>query len=369
MATPVFRDLGGIRAANQRQAPGGSPLANGSAETRKSCAYNLTRERFLGVDIDGGDFTVASLDDRIPALAPKSGAGLWLIPFRGISATSVHVPLDLVYLDRSCTVIEVVESFPIFRVSPSSAPAASVLVLPSHSIESTGTQPGDELILCTPDEMKRRLERLASASEAAPAVQSASPWREEPIRGDSLHVVQWEDRSRLRRSEEVRPEEVRQEEPRPQFQQSVGTAVIEPAKKEIKPAKSWWQRLLSPEPPKPRKAERESFSGLSAYFWTGGVPVQHAIQDISPTGMYVVTEERWYPGTVVRMTLTDSKEPTVKRSITVNAKAVRWGNDGVGLQFVFQDGKELGRGLDHVVGGISRKQLDQFLQPFRDSKG
>jgi hypothetical protein len=69
------------------------------------------------------------------------------------------------------------------------------------------------------------------------------------------------------------------------------------------------------------------------------------------------------------MTLTDSKEPTVERSITVNAMALRWGNDGVGLQFVFQDGKDLGRGLDHVVGGISRKQLDQFLQPFRDNKG
>ena len=374
MATPVFRDLGGIKAGNQRQAPGGSPMGQGSAEARKSCAYNLTRERFLGVDIDGGDFSVASLDDRIPALAPKSGAGLWLVPFRGISATSVHVPLDLVYLDRSCTVIDVVESFPIFRVSPSSAPAASVLVLPSHSIESTGTQPGDELILCTPDEMKRRLERLASASEDAPAAQNAAPRRDEPIRGESLHVVQLGDRSRLRRPEEVRPEEVRpeevrQEEARPLFQQSLGTAVIEPPKKEIKPAKSWWQRLLSPDPPQPRKTQRESFSGLSAYFWTGGVPVQHAIQDISPTGLYVVTEERWYPGTVVRMTLTDSKEPTAERSITVNATSMRWGNDGVGLRFVFQDGRELGRGLDHVGGGITKKQLDQFLQPFREAKG
>jgi hypothetical protein len=97
--------------------------------------------------------------------------------------------------------------------------------------------------------------------------------------------------------------------------------------------------------------------------------VQHAIQDISPTGLYVVTEERWYPGTVVRMTLTDSKEPTAERSITVNATSMRWGNDGVGLRFVFQDGRELGRGLDHVGGGITKKQLDQFLQPFREAKG
>jgi len=36
------------------------------------------------------------------------------------------------------------------------------------------------------------------------------------------------------------------------------------------------------------------------------------------------------------MTLTDRREPTVERSITVNACVVRWGNDGVGLQFVLQ---------------------------------
>jgi hypothetical protein len=323
----------------------------------------VTRERFLGVEIDAGDFTVASLDDQIPKLAPRSGAGLWLLPFRGISATSVHVPLDLVYLDRSCTVIDVVESFPIFRVSASSPPAASVLVLPSHSIESTETQPGDELIVCAPEEMRRRLERLSSSSGAAPAEQDAAPWREEPVRSGAPKLLQWEDRSRLKRPDEDRPSEDRSS-----VQPLQGTALVEPEKKEIKPAKSWWKRLLSPDPPQPRKAARESFSGLTAYFWTGGAPVQHTIQDISPTGLYVVTDERWYPGTVVRMTLTDSKQPTVERSMTVNAVSMRWGNDGVGLQFVFQDGKDLGRGLDHVVGGITKKQLDQFLQPFRDSK-
>ena len=361
MATPVFRDPPFLNSGNQRQAAGRSPEARGSAEAQECCAYNRSRERFLGVDIDAGDFTVASLDEKIPMLAPRSGAGLWLVPFRGISATSVHIPLDLVYLDRSCTVIDVVESFPIFRVSASSPPAASVLVLPSHTIESTGTQAGDELIVCAPEEMKRRLQRLSSSSDAAPAAQDAAPGKEEPVRSPAPNVLQWEDRSKPKRPDEDRPHE-----DRPLFQQSYATAPAEPETKSIKPAKSWWQRLLSPDPPQPRKADRESFSGLAAYFWTGGAPVQHAIQDISPTGLYVVTDERWYPGTVVRMTLTDAKEPTAERSITVNATSVRWGNDGVGLQFVFQDGKDIGRGLDQVVGGITKKQLDQFLQPFRD---
>jgi hypothetical protein len=336
-----------MKVGNERRAAGFSPKAQGPAEALKHCAYNRTRERFLGVDIEAGDFTIASLEDQMPALAPRSGAGLWLVPFRGLSATSVHIPLDLIYLDRSCTVLDVVESFPIFRVSAASPPAASVLVLPSHTIETTGTQPGDELILCPPEEMKQRLQGLATSGDTV-----------EPVRGGAPNVVQMEDRSRFRRPGEDRS----------LSQQSYGTGLVEPAAKEIKTAKNWWQRLLFPDPPPPRKAGRESFSGLSACFWTGGVPVQHAIQDISATGLYVVTDERWYPGTVIRMTLTDCKEPTAERSITVNATAVRWGNDGVGLRFVFQDDEEQRRGQFHVVDGISKKQLEQFLRPFRDGK-
>jgi hypothetical protein len=216
--------------------------------------------------------------------------------------------------------------------------------------------------------MKRRLQRLSSSSDAAPAAQDATPWKDEPVRSPAPNVLQWEDRSRQKRPDEDRPNEDRPIGDRPPSQQSQGTAVAEPETKSVKPAKSWWQRLLSPDPPQPRKADRESFSGLAAYFWTGGAPVQHAIQDISPTGLYVVTDERWYPGTVVRMTLTDAKEPTAERSITVNATSMRWGNDGVGLRFVFEDGKDLGRGLEQVIGGITRKQLDHFLKPFRDGQ-
>jgi hypothetical protein len=142
--------------------------------------------------------------------------------------------------------------------------------------------------------------------------------------------------------------------------------VVELGTKDVKPAKSWWQRLLSPDPPQPRKATREALPGLTAYFWTGGVPVAHDIQDVSPTGLYVVTEERWYPGTVIRMTLTDSTEPASERSITVNAQAVRWGNDGVGLRFVL---REDGRGQSAMVDGVDKKQLDQFFQQLRGGRG
>ena len=78
----------------------------------------------------------------LATLALKSGEGLWMAPFRGIPETDMRVPLDLIYLDEDCRVIDVVESFPTFRVTPSSPRAASVLALPTHSIYSSQTQAG-----------------------------------------------------------------------------------------------------------------------------------------------------------------------------------------------------------------------------------
>lgn len=63
--------------------------------------------------------------------------------------------------------------------------------------------------------------------------------------------------------------------------------------------------------------------------------------------MYLLTEERWYLGTVVTMRLqqTESAEADPDPSIAIHAKAVRWGTDGVGMaflptgQFPSQDGQ------------------------------
>lgn len=101
--------------------------------------------------------------------------------------------------------------------------------------------------------------------------------------------------------------------------------------------KGWFAKLLSSEPEDPRVMLRECLPGLIAYYFTGGTPKPHAVRDISPTGMYIITEERWYPGTVVRVTLTDRHNPSTERSITVNAKAVRTGSDGVGFEFVLEE--------------------------------
>jgi hypothetical protein len=387
--------------ANQHSAEE-SPDAPACYEPGRHCAYNQTRERFLSADVDAADFTTANLITRLPAITSDSGAGLWMVPFRGIAPTSVRVPVDLLYLDINCKVIETVESFPLARVSASAANSASVVVLPAESISSTETRAGDQLILCPPEEMKRRLQKLAEApQEAAPA-----PAKEEPARNATGRVLQMEDRVRPRNAGE-KPLDLAPAEDRiadriaesvanriadrieapvvePAIQPVAQLTVYEPVRESAEPAplaapiqeapakpvkqgKSWLQRVLGLEPPDPRKAHRESLEGLSAYFFTGGTPVAHSVRDISLTGLYVLTSERWYPGTMVRMTLTDRHEPTVERSITLHATVMRAGDDGVGLRFVLQNPKDRRRPSDGTAENTDMAQVEQFIQRLRNS--
>src|SRR6516225_7039591 len=52
-----------------------------------------------------------------------------------------------------------------------------------------------------------------------------------------------------------------------------------------------------------RRAKRYSSSGLVAYYWTGGAPHCYDIANISATGLYLRTKERWAPETLIQMTI------------------------------------------------------------------
>jgi len=402
MSQPIYSYESTARKdANQHSDADSSSDVPPSSQSGRHCAYNQTRERFLSADVDAADFTAASLVARLPGITSDCGSGLWLVPFRGITPTSVRVPVDLVYLDINCRVIETVESFPLARVPASSPAPASVLVLPAESISSTETRAGDVLLLCPPDEMKRRLQNLA---ETKPEAAAPAPAKEEPARAGAGRVLQWEDRARLRNPAEKPLAETAQaqnpiedrspvervEAPvvEPAVQPVAAIAVYEPVREEAAPAPlvapaveekpsaqpaqkparqgSWLQRMLGLEPPDPRKAARESLDGLSAYFFTGGTPVAHGVRDISLTGLYVITSERWYPGTMVRMTLTDRHEPTAERSITLHATVMRSGDDGVGLRFVLQNPKDRRRPADGTAESADMAQVELFLQKLRN---
>jgi len=60
-----------------------------------------------------------------------------VIPFHGFPTTDPYAPLDLIYLDEDCRVIETVESYPTILATSTNPAAPSLLVLPAHSIYSS----------------------------------------------------------------------------------------------------------------------------------------------------------------------------------------------------------------------------------------
>jgi len=333
-----------------------SPKAEECEEPGTRCAYNRTMGYILGVEVDCGDFSYASLADRLPMLTPKSGAGVWMVPFKGIPATDVPVPLDLIYLDAECRVIEAVEFFPTFHVSPSSPPATSVLALPVHSIYASHTQPGDLVAFGPVEQVENELARLFGPDASASVVQEALGVQENPV---------------IRSAPAPQPGLDRPIEAPAAPQPVQKASQAEPWNKNHRKPKSWLLRLLSLDPPEPRKTLRAGVPDLAAYFWTGGTPQPHAILNISSTGMYVVTDERWYPGTLVQMTLRKtSRDGTgAKASISLLVRVNRWGNDGVGLAFVVRDHRASRAEEARLPEAIERKVLDQFLARIGHGKG
>jgi hypothetical protein len=339
-AEQSFGEMGAGTASRNRQLP------KGTMESRTHCAYNQTRECFLGLEVTAADLSYAGIVELMATMTLRSGEGLWIVPFRGIPATGLPAPLDLIYLDEDCRVIDLVESFPTFRISSSSPKAASVLVLPVHSIYSSQTQPGDQLVLCIAEEMERRLEKITSLrGEAAAVVQSAVLLREKPLWSGGPGLLEVDNRAKEDITLATRTHEM---------------SLVQPGENPPRPPRSWLERWWSPDP---RKAPRDVAPGLAAYYWNGSVPKAHGIRDISSSGLYVVTEERWYPGTLVLMTLTrtDCGEEVEERSISVQSRAVRWGNDGVGLKFVLPDADDIKRGHNLLTDGADKKTLDKFL--------
>lgn len=141
---------------------------------------------------------------------------------------------------------------------------------------------------------------------------------------------------------------------------------VAPARDKTKASQSWWRRLWKPDPPEPRTATRESPPWLIAYFFTGGAPVAHPVRDVSLSGLYVVTDEQWYLGTVVRITLSDRRGPSRDRSITLNARVARRGDDGAGLRFLLDDEKGTHSEpipiLEDGVERVSKVKLNEFLR-------
>jgi PilZ domain len=117
----------------------------------------------------------------------------------------------------------------------------------------------------------------------------------------------------------------------------------------------------------PRRSPRHVTPPLVTYYYDGdrAIPSAHRIQDISSTGLYLLTERRWYPGTLIIMTLqmTEGTHADGENAIAVLAKVIRSGSDGVGFQFIFTSPVDA-RNVKSFDGSrlVDKKALNRFLR-------
>ena len=142
----------------RRQAGGETQYPGATTMRRTLCVFNRTRESFLGLRVAPADTWRMGLK----ALSAKSGVtpedGVWLIPSRGVHTLGMLCAIDLIYLDSGNRVLHLVEQLEPLRVSPIKTKCASILVLRSRAIYSSYTQIGDELLICTPEQIEECVE-------------------------------------------------------------------------------------------------------------------------------------------------------------------------------------------------------------------
>ena len=322
-------------------------------ESPKYCVYNQTRESFLSLGVTVADITIEKLRAMIERLTIKADCGLWMMPYRGIPSARGLSPIDLLYLDKDYRVIQEVESFPTTSVEPLRDEAASALVLPAHTIYSSQTQPGDQLVICVADEMERRLERIAESFTTAPGMQIGTSVSSESSSGiapdsssplnDRLSIMQFGSSS---------------------SESAVNTA-SRPSRSEA--FRAWLKNLISLDR---RRARRLPLPGLVAYYWTGSTPRAYQVADVSLSGLYLLTEERWYPGTLVLMTLqrTDAEGRNLDDAVAVQSRVIRWGTDGLGLSFVLAKAMDLGAQESWTGNAADKKALERFLDRLKEAE-
>jgi hypothetical protein len=248
-------------------------------DPQRYCVYNETNECFLSLGVTLGNNLSAQLKGMFGKGPFQFYEGSWITRPKGTTTVGLLSTRDLIYIDSLHRVVHVIESFPRFRVAPEHPEAKSMLALPVSTIESSETQLGDHLVICVAEEMEVRLRYSDHALEDIDL---------KPASGASPAVKNWLSQT---------PEKDRR----------------------ISPRKRW-----------PHLAAVESW---------GESVAPHTVRDISTTGLYLLTEERWPLGTRVRMNLqrTDGLDDASMIPTTVELRVSRWGADGVGLEFVTAD--------------------------------
>ena len=123
---------------------------DGSGVTRKDGyrlrVTNATRGIVLGETVDVADTSAKRRTGLLKHTSLEPGQGLWIVPCEGVHTWFMKFAIDVVFLNKKRQVVKVRKSMGRWRMAMSLR-AHSVLELPAGTLERTGTQKGDQLVL------------------------------------------------------------------------------------------------------------------------------------------------------------------------------------------------------------------------------
>jgi uncharacterized membrane protein (UPF0127 family) len=94
-----------------------------------------------------------------------------MFPSRGIHTVGLMFAIDVIYLDSQLRVVHLIENVGPIRITAIRFQSESVLELPVRTIFESGTQIGDQLMICTADKMEAY---WTSQSDGAPSMKAGS---------------------------------------------------------------------------------------------------------------------------------------------------------------------------------------------------
>lgn len=151
---------------------------NERVETGVSSAHNVTKGCSISTKVTVADLAkqpLRALKMLMDGLATDGESSLWLRSLLGPPLMMHLFPFDFVYLDEDLRIMEAVELFPRTPFPRFQPAVASALILPLRTLALTGSQRGDQIVICAPQELKDRLAEIAVRHDVAPSPVSAIP--------------------------------------------------------------------------------------------------------------------------------------------------------------------------------------------------
>ncbi len=115
------------------------------------------------------------------------------------------------------------------------------------------------------------------------------------------------------------------------------------------------------------RAERRESPALAAFYWDGPTPHQSHVANISCSGAYLLTSERWKAGEILSLSLQRSGvlESADQRHFTVQAKTIRRDRKGVGVAFLMPRGADLRLWRSAIKVGVPQTEPEDVVREFR----